>query len=139
MKKSLSLILFACVALCVRAQVTTEPTIVPKGYTGEITITFDATKGTGGMVGATQCYAHTGITYNGQSWQKTGTWRDGKEKYKMTKVADNTWELKISPNMFEYYGVPETTDITQICLVFNDGPNGSKEGKATGGRDIFID
>ena len=139
MKKSLSLILFACVALCTRAQVTTTPTIVPRGYKGEVIITFDATKGTGGMVGATQCYAHTGITYNGQSWQNCGTWRDGKEKYKLTKKADNLWELKISPSMFAYYGVPETTDITQICLVFNDGPGGSKEGKATGGRDIFID
>ncbi len=139
MKKQVFFILCALGALCARAQVTTEPTIVSKGYKGEIIVTFDATKGTGGMKGATQCYAHTGITYNGQSWQKTGEWRDGKEKYKLTKKADNLWELKITPNMFEYYGVPETTDITQICLVFNDGPNGSKEGKATGGRDIFID
>ncbi len=136
---------FLFAALCLmgcamtQAQVTTNPAIVPLGYTGEITITFDPTKGTGGMVGATQCYAHTGITYNGQSWQKTGTWRDGKDKYKMTKNADGNWVLKITPNMFEYYGVPTNTPITQICLVFNDGPGGSKEGKAAGGRDIFID
>ncbi len=136
-------ILFAAMSLiaCVftQAQVTTEPAIVPVGYTGEITVIFNPNEGNQGMVGATKCYAHTGITYNGKSWQQTGTWRDGKEKYKMTQNEDGNWVLKITPNMFEYYGVPQTTPITQICLVFNDGPGGSKEGKATGGRDIFID
>lgn len=132
-----ALCLMGCAMM--QAQVTTEPAIVPLGYTGEITIVFNPNEGTGGMVGATKCYAHTGITYNGQSWQQTGTWRDGKDKYKMTKNADGNWVLKITPNMFEYYGVPAGTPITQICLVFNDGPGGSKEGKAAGGRDIFID
>lgn len=136
-------ILFAALCLIgcamMQAQVTTDPAIVPLGYKGEITIVFNPNEGNQGMKGATKCYAHTGITYGGQSWQKTGTWRDGKDKYKMTQNADGNWVLKISPNMFEYYGVPESTEITQICLVFNDGPGGSKEGKATGGRDIFID
>lgn len=139
MRKSLSLILFACVALCTQAQVTTRPAIVQKGYKGEITIVFNPNEGNQGMKGATQCYAHTGITYNGSSWQKTGTWRDGKDKYKMTQNADGNWELKIAPDIYTYYGVAESTEITQICLVFNDGPGGSKEGKTAAGGDIFVD
>ena len=49
------------------AQVTTIPGIVQKGYTGEVTIVFNPTQGNKGMVNAKQCFAHTGITYNGKS------------------------------------------------------------------------
>ena len=71
-------LLFCLVSLCaltVSAQVTTVPTIVEPGYTGQITITFDPTKGTGGMVGATKCYAHTGLITSASSsdsdWKNT--------------------------------------------------------------------
>ena len=41
------------------------------------------------------------------------------------------------PNIFTFYGVPETTDIKKLAFVFHDGPNGNKEGKAASG-DIFV-
>lgn len=126
-----------CLA-CVRGQVTTIPAIVQKGYKGEITIIFNPNEGNKGMAKATACYAHTGITYNGTSWQKAPTWRGGEEKYKMTKNADGNWELKIAPSMYAYYGVPETTEITQLCFVFNDGPEGKLEGKTAEGGDLFV-
>lgn len=130
-------LLFA--ALVLKAQVTTIPAFVQQGYTGEITIVFNPNEGNKGMATATSCYAHTGITYDGKTWQKTGTWRDGASKYKMTKNEQGNWELKITPNMYVYYGVPETTNITQLSFVFNDGPNGSLEGKTAEGGDIFVD
>jgi hypothetical protein len=72
----------------VMAQVTTIPSIIQKGYTGEVTIIFNPNEGNKGMAKATQCYAHTGVTYDGKSWQKANTkWRDGLDKYKMTKNA----------------------------------------------------
>lgn len=126
-----------CVAF-VQAQVTTLPAIIQKGYKGEITIVFNPNEGNKGMAKATACYAHTGITYGGTSWQKAPTWRGGEDKYKMTKNADGNWELKITPDMYTYYGVPETTEITQLCFVFNDGPKGSLEGKTAEGQDIFV-
>ena len=43
------------------AQVTTSPAVILSGYTGQVTITFDPSKGNGGMVDATQCYIHTGL------------------------------------------------------------------------------
>ena len=129
-------LVFATIAM---AQVTTVPGIIQKGYNGEITVIFNPNEGNGGMVGATQCYAHTGVTYDGTAWQKAGTWRDGKEKYKMTKNAEGNWELKITPNMHTYYGVDASKEITQLCFVFNDGPAGEKEGKGDGGEDIFVD
>lgn len=138
MKKSLFLFALALLPLLCSAQVTTIPAIIQKGYSGEITVIFNPNQGNGGMKGATQCYAHTGITYNGQAWQKAGTWRDGKEKYKMTKNGDGNWELKITPDIYTYYGVANTTNITQMCFVFNDGPSGSKEGKTAANGDIFV-
>ncbi len=139
MKKTLFILSLAFIGIvCAWAQVTTIPEIIPLGYDGEVTIIFNPNQGNKGMVGATKCYAHIGISYNGQDWQKTGTWRDGKEKYKMTKNADGNWELKISPNLYSYFDVPTTTQITKICLVFNDGPGGSKEGKTAAGGDIFV-
>lgn len=139
MKKTLFILSLALIGVvCAWAQVTTVPAIIPLGYDGEVTIIFNPNQGNKGMVGATKCYAHIGISYDGQDWQKTGTWRDGKEKYKMTKNADGNWELKISPNLYSYFDVPTTTQITKICLVFNDGPGGSKEGKTAAGGDIFV-
>ncbi|MCQ2331396.1 MAG: alpha-amylase family glycosyl hydrolase, partial [Paludibacteraceae bacterium] len=120
------------------AQVTTVPEIIPLGYDGEVTIIFNPNQGNKGMANATKCYAHIGISYDGKDWQKTGTWRDGKEKYKMTQNTDGNWELKISPNLYSYFDVPTTTQITKICLVFNDGPSGTKEGKTAAGGDIFV-
>lgn len=123
---------------CLKAQVTTMPAIIQKGYKGEITIVFNPNEGNKGMAKATACYAHTGITFNGTSWQKAPTWRGGEDKYKMTKNTDGNWELKITPDIYTYYGVPETTEITQLCFVFNDGPKGSLEGKTAENGDIFV-
>ena len=138
MKHTFLLLGAALCAFSIHAQVTTIPAIVQKGYTGEVTIVFNPNEGNQGMAKATACYAHTGITYDGKQWQQTGTWRDGKDKYKMTKNADGNWELKITPNMYAYYGVSTSTEITQLCFVFNDGPKGSLEGKTKDGGDIFV-
>ena len=134
MKKLFSLVALLCAWCYVVAQVTTIPAILQKGYTGEVTVIFNPNEGNKGMQGATQCYAHTG--YN--NWQGAPAWRSGLEKHKMTKNTDGNWVLKLTPNMYEYYGVTTSTDITRLCFVFNDGPNGEKEGKDASGQDIFV-
>ena len=125
MKKNILLSTFALLLLStiVVAQVSTQPAIIQQGYDGEVTIIFNPNEGNKGMVGATACYAHTGITYNGKQWQNAPTWRGGEAKYKMTKNVAGNWELKITPSIFAYYGVSDTTQVTQLCFVFNDGPN----------------
>lgn len=141
MKKNILLSTFALLLLStiVVAQVSTHPAIIQQGYDGEVTIIFNPNEGNKGMVGATACYAHTGITYNGKQWQNAPTWRGGEAKYKMTKNAAGNWELKITPSILAYYGVSDTTQVTQLCFVFNDGPNGNKAGKTASGGDIFVD
>ena len=133
--RKLSLLALLCVWCYVGvAQVTTIPTILQQGYTGEVTVIFNPNEGNKGMQGATQCYAHTG--YN--NWVGAPEWRSGLAKHKMTKNSDGNWELKLTPNMYEYYGTTTATKITKLCFVFNDGPSGSKEGKDAKGQDIIV-
>lgn len=132
--------LFAVCTLCATAQVTTSPLIIPKGYMGEVIITFDPKGGTGGMATATKCFAHTGlITSQSKSngdWKHTvSDWRAA-DTPELTQVGDK-WQLTI-PNMYEFYGVDKTTEILAMAFVFHDGKGGSKEGKATGNKDILI-
>ncbi|MDY6406245.1 MAG: alpha-amylase family glycosyl hydrolase [Bacteroidales bacterium] len=134
----LSLLLLCAVGLA--AQVTPDPNPIPKGYTGAVTIIFDATKGNGGMIGATKCYAHTGLitaaSTSDTDWKNViGSWR-GATQPQLTSLGNNKWQLDI-PNIFTFYGVPETTDIKKLAFVFHDGPNGNKEGKSASG-DIFV-
>lgn len=138
--RKLWLCLLGLCALVASAQVTPTPNPIPKGYTGAVTIVFDATKGNGGMIGATKCYAHTGLitaaSTSDTDWKNViGSWR-GATQPQLTSLGNNKWQLDI-PNIFTFYGVPETTDIKKLAFVFHDGPNGNKEGKAASG-DIFV-
>jgi hypothetical protein len=135
MRKSI-LCFMMLVALCVSAQVTTDPAIIEPGYTGKITITFDPTKGNGGMVGATQCYAHNGYCTEKSNWLGViGSWR-GSTQPQLTKVGDK-WQLEIN-NMYDFYKISSSTEVKALAFVFHDGPGGSKEGKTAAGGDIFL-
>lgn len=137
MKRHFSLFVTVLCAVYISAQVTTIPAFVQKGYKGEVTVIFNPNEGNGGMKSATKCYAHTGVTVNGKQWQHAPSWRDG--KHQMTKNADGNWELKITPDINTYYGCTADELVTQLSFVFNDGPNGSLEGKTASGGDIFVD
>lgn len=142
MKRFFTLLL-AIWSLSAVAQVTTEPATLANGYDGTIKVIFDPTQGSGGMKTATKCFAHTGlITVNSDSntdWKYTkgSGWRSA-DSPELTKREDGKWELLITPNMLDYYGCPESEKIKKIAFVFHDGPGGSKEGKASGGADIFV-
>lgn len=140
MKKLISLLVGMWVALAAMAQVKTIPAIIEKGYKGQVTITYDPTGGNGGMTSATKCYAHTGLITSASKgmsdWKNTvSTWRSANTP-QLTKNGTK-WELVI-PNIYTFYGVPETTDIIALAFVFHDGPGGSKEGKTAAEGDILI-
>ena len=140
--KKLTLLLLSVFALTAVAQVTTVPAIIQKGYAGEVTIIFNPNEGNGGMKGAAQCYAYTGLitdkSSNDGDWKNViDGWRGSSTKGQMTKDGDN-WKLVI-PNIYEYYNCPTTTEIKKLAFVFHDGPNGSKEGKTAEGTDIFVE
>jgi len=130
-------------------------TIDPSTATGddEITIFYDATQGTGGLVGASKVYMHSGIvteTPIGSSWQNVvGNWGQDDGVGVMTKVdgQDNLWKITIGKPR-SYYSASANTPIFRLAMVFRNA-DGSAEGKGTPGNfsggfvaangDIFID
>lgn len=140
--KKLTLLLLSVFALTAVAQVTTVPAIIQKGYAGEVTIIFNPNEGNGGMKGATQCYAHTGLITSASSndgdWKNVVEgWRANTSKTQLTQDGSN-WKLVI-PNIYEFYNCSTTTEIKKLAFVFHDGPGGSKEGKTAEGTDIFVE
>ena len=127
MRKTI-LSLFLLLAVYVSAQVTPTPNPIPVGYTGQITLTFDPTKGNGGMATATECYAHMGYCTATKDWQGVkGSWGT-KNQPAFTKTSDGKWQLVIN-NMFSFFGVAESTPITSLVMVFHDGKGNSYRNK----------
>lgn len=117
MKKIYSFfILLLFVSVQLQAQVTTVPT-VPEAN-GAVTINFNKT-GTplssyNGII-----YAHIGVTVNGQQWQNViGSWGNNTTQPALTLVSGTTYSLSLTPDLFTKFGVPTTSSITQICVVF---------------------
>jgi 1,4-alpha-glucan branching enzyme len=142
------LLFFSSIAFSSAQVVTTNPTFVTEDQ--PVTITFDATKGTAGLKGNTEdWYAHIGVltdkSVSGSDWKYVKTpWPNGSNlaqantpANKLTKTGDDKATLTID-DIRLYFGVPSNEKILKICLVFRN-PSGSKEGKDTGGKDIFVD
>ncbi len=139
---------YALLGLCLivmfaaKAQVvTTDPAFPTDGAT--VTIVFDATQGTAGLKGLTgDVYAHTGVitdqSKDGSDWRYASDWETNVAKYKMTSLGNDKWELKITPDIRNYYGVPVGEKILKMAFVFRSS-DGKKEGKDTGGKDIFVE
>ena len=139
MKKIFSLMFLLLLAiLYINAQVTTSPSIIEPGYTGQVVITFDPSKGDGGMVGATECYLYSCVEVdnNGRWAYQLANWPSKTTKTQMTKVGNN-WEIVI-PNLYEFYGVPMSQTITKILVLFTDGTMSGLSGRGPGGNDIII-
>lgn len=107
-----------------------------------VTVYFDATKGTAGLKDCNcDVYLHTGVitnkSNNGWVYVKT-TWGVANAAWKMNPVPGqpNLYSYTIAPTIRSYYGVPVGEEIQQLAFVFRNN-NGSKEGKETGGQDIF--
>lgn len=139
---------YALIGLCLivmftaKAQVvTTDPAFPTDG--AAVTIIFDATQGTAGLKGFTgDVYAHTGVitdqSKGGSDWRYASDWNVNLAKYKMTSLGNNKWELKITSDIRNYYGVPAGEKILKMAFVFRSS-DGKKEGKDTGGKDIFVE
>lgn len=139
---------YALLGLCLivmftaKAQVVTTDPAFPTDGTA-VTIIFDATQGTAGLKGFTgDVYAHTGVitdqSKDGSDWRYASDWNVNLAKYKMTSLGNDKWELKITPDIRNYYGVPAGEKILKMAFVFRSS-DGKKEGKDTGDKDIFVE
>ena len=143
------LFIFVVISFSVKAQiVTTNPAFVTEDQ--PVTITFDASQGTAGLKDNTEdWYAHIGVitdkSASGSDWKYVKTpWPSSSNlaqantpANKLTKIGNNKATLTID-NIRSYFGAPSGEKILKIAIVFRN-PNGSKEGKDTGGKDIFVD
>ncbi|MEL6143349.1 MAG: hypothetical protein AAFU67_17230, partial [Bacteroidota bacterium] len=124
--------------------ITTDPAVAVADQS--ITITFDATQGTGGLADCNcEVYIHTGLitelSTDASDWQYVQTeWGVANNDWKLTPVPGepNKYTYTIDPSIIDYYGVPSNEAIEQMAFVFRNA-DGSLEGKATGGADIFVD
>lgn len=138
------LLLIGCVTLIglhkIAAQlVYTEPTFPTEN--DKVTIYYDATQGTAGLKDCNcDVYIHTGVvTSAGSGWRYVKMqWGVANDAWKMTKVSNNLYKYELSPDVRTYYGVPAGESVRQLAMVFRNA-NGSAEGKADGGKDIFYD
>lgn len=141
MKKFCSVITFLlAIAIALNAQVITADPTFPTDADA-VTITFDATQGSGGLSGYTgDVYAHTGVITNtstsNSDWKYAPTWGDNSEKYKLTRIGDNLYQLAITPSIRDYYGVASGEIIERLAFVFRSSDN-TREGKDIGNTDIF--
>lgn len=106
----------------------------------KITITYDASQGSRGLVGVTQVYAHTGVIRSSTgagNWQNVvGNWGTDDPKVKMTSIGGDKHQLEIDIRSF--YGLGSAiNDVTELAFVFRNA-DGSKEGKTSSNGDIFV-
>ncbi|MBY8963430.1 T9SS type A sorting domain-containing protein [Flavobacterium sp. D11R37] len=114
--KKITLLFLLLLSYAGIAQVTTSPS--PAIATGPVTIFFDKAgtplAGYNGTI-----YAHIGLTVDGNQWQNViGDWGNNTTQPALTLVSGTTYKLDITPNLYTYFGVPTTSTITQICVVF---------------------
>ncbi|MBN1478949.1 DUF4961 domain-containing protein [candidate division KSB1 bacterium] len=105
-----------------------------------ITITYDATLGSAGLVGASDVYAHTGVltedSTNPSDWKYViAGWTQNIPKAKMIPLGNNKWQLRY--HIQSYYNFPNTTKVTHLAFVFRNS-DGSRTGKTADGGDIFL-
>lgn len=106
-----------------------------------ITITFDATRGNGGLTGASEVYIYTGVITDKSTsptdWKylKSPSFSAPDPAAKMTALGMNKFQIKLTPTSF--YNVPATEKILKLVMVFRSG-DGSKAGRNSDNSDIYI-
>ena len=113
-----------------------------------VTVHFDATQGSRGLAGYTgDVYAHTGVitdqSISSSDWKHVKTnWGVNTPATLLVRIAPDTYQLQISPDIRAYYGVLQNEKILQMAFVFRSGVQvGGQwlEGKTSTNGDIFID
>ncbi len=145
MKKKTAVCLFLLLTsrIYLPAQVITTQPVYPID-TDSVTVFFDATQGNAGLKDVNPpIYAHTGVITNlstsGSDWKYViAAWNVNLPKALMTPLGNNKYKITLKPSIREFYGVPASEQILKLAFVFRNS-DGSKEGKDTGGADIFAD
>lgn len=139
MRKAIVLFFTLFVTLVANAQIIS---IDPPLFTidEEITIIYDATQGSAGLVGVSPVYAHTGVITSAGgpgNWQYVqGNWGTADARVVMAPIGNDRHLIQFTPR--DFYSIPDGEEVVQLAFVFRN-QDGSKEGKTTALSDIFID
>ncbi|MFN1834099.1 alpha-amylase family glycosyl hydrolase [Balneola sp. MJW-20] len=150
----LSSVLFCLTSFSIniKAQVVTfEPSFATENDT--LTLTFDATKGNGGLSGFTgDVYLYTGLITDKSSdpsdWKYVrpagnSGWESYPAELKMTPLGNDLWEFAYPSSVREFYGVAGSDTVKEVTLLFrgtNDGTGAPDAvGRGDGGSDIFLE
>jgi len=138
-----ALLLMLATVFGINAQVTTEPSLLQQS-SRNVVVYYHADEGTKGLItqpASQPIYAHTGVITNksnGNWAYAPKAWGDNDPKYKLEYVSENLWKLNIG-DIRTYYGISDAEEqVLKLCFVFRNATC-SSEGKATGGKDIFVD
>ncbi|HEX8576212.1 MAG TPA: alpha-amylase family glycosyl hydrolase [Flavobacterium sp.] len=114
--KKITILLFLFIGFFALAQTITIPS--PALAESSVELRFNKT-GTPLAGYSGTIYAHIGLTVNGVQWQNVkGTWGNNTTQPALTLVSGTTYKLDLAPDLYTYFGVPTTSTITQICVVF---------------------
>lgn len=128
--KNITTLLFLLIGILGYGQATTTPS--PAIATGPVTVNFDKA-GTPMAAYTGTIYAHIGLTVDGEDWQFVkGDWNNNTNQPALTFVSGTTYKLDLTPDLYTYFGVPTTSTITKICVVFR-AATGSPQSS-----DIFL-
>ena len=121
-----------------------------------VVLTFDASKGNVGLIGAEKVYVHAGIVTSGPegtSWEFViGNWGQDDGIGQMTALQgtgnEDKWEITLSPTIREYFNAPEGKNYFRLAMVFRN-ENGTAKGTGNPGSinggfvtengDIYLD
>lgn len=135
MKKWIYAFSFLVISIAAAGQIVTiDPPFATQNDV--VTIIYDASLGTGELMGVQPVYAHTGITINGSQWQNIqDVWGTVNPDVEMTPLGNDLHSLTV--NISEFYELQSGDVATELCFVFRNA-DGSLEGKNDDGSDIFV-
>jgi len=120
------------------AQIVTTDPLFPTAN-GIVTITYDATQGTGALAGVTPVYIHTGVITDvsaANEWRYVvGNWGVADPTLEMVDIGNDLHQLTFQ--IRDYYGVPDSEEVLEMAFVFRNA-DGTLEGKTENGMDIFV-
>ena len=99
----------------------------------QLKITFRSNEGNQAMKDELEAYIHTGLNSN---WTPSSTWLDNDAKYKLTKLADNKFQLTIA-DLRAYFGVDASFTANEMNIIFRN-IDGSKQAKDVDNNDFSI-
>ncbi len=139
---SLFVALSVLCGICASAQiVTTIPEVLQENSQGVVLYYHaDSPLGNNGLKDYTgdDVYAHIGVTTATGDWEHTvANWDVDLPKCKLSRVDANTYALNIG-DIRTFFEVGASETVSRLCMVFRNS-GGSRQGKAAGDKDIFVD